>query len=490
MDFLDPKKRRAHEIRLFTGYFLTGIALLLVATILFFQATGYDVDRKTGAIIQNGLVFVDAHPESATIRLNGQQKGQTDNRLVLPAGPYDLELRREGYRTWTKSFTLQGSTIERFVYAFLFPSKLEPKDLRALDAPAGAAMQSPDRRWLLVQQSSASNVFAMTDLNSEEDITTTITIPAEIMPATGQTELVEWSTDNRHVLVKHVADGAAQFVVIDRESPVTSVNLTTTFVGTSFDGIRLRDKKFDQYFLHDSATGSLRTAELRTRAVAPLANNILAFQPHGVGEVLYVTNEGAANGKVFVRLRSGSDTYTIKEANAAPKYLIDLARFDGGWYIAVGATNDPRVYIYKNPVDDLQRENADTLIPFSTLRIDNPEYLSFSANTRFIGVQSGNNFAVYDAETKRQYKYERDLPIAAGQKATWMDGHRYAIVSQDKLYVFDFDGTNQQELVSLYGQYIPFFDRDYDFLYTLSPSVANPTSPAVVRTPMRITADQ
>ncbi len=490
MDFLDPKKRRAHEKRLFAGYFLIGIALLLLTSILFFQATGYDVDRKTGAIIQNGLVFVDAHPESATIRLNGQPKGQTDNRLVLPAGAYDLELNRDGYRTWKKSFTLGGSTIERFVYAFLFPSKLEPKDLRALEVPAGVALQSPDRRWLLVQQSTATNAFTVTDLNSEEDVTTAITIPVEIMPATGQSELVEWSSDNRHVVLKHSADGVPQFIIIDRENPGSSVNLTSTFAGTPFDAIRLRDKKFDQYFLHDTTTGTLQTAELRTRAVAPFAANIIAFQPHGDNEVLYVTNEGSAEGKVFVRLRSGSDNYTLKEIAAAPKYLIDLARFEGAWFVAIGATNDPRIYIYKNPADDLRRKDTSTLSPFTTLRIDSPEYLSFSANTRFIGVQSGKNFAVYDAETKRQYKYERDLPLTPGQKATWMDGHRYALVSQNKLYVFDFDGTNQQELIGMYGQYLPFYDRDYDFLYTLSPSVANPAAQAIVRTPMRITADQ
>ena len=93
MDFLDPNKKRAHTIRLFVGYFLVGTAIALASLILLFQSFGYDVDRKTGKVIQNGLIFLSAHPESADVYLNGQRKDKTDLRLAVPAGPYSVELK-------------------------------------------------------------------------------------------------------------------------------------------------------------------------------------------------------------------------------------------------------------------------------------------------------------------------------------------------------------------------------------------------------------
>src|SRR5687768_8210108 len=139
MDFLDPKKKRAHRIRLYIGYSLMAIVLLISTLILVFEANGYDVDRKTGDVIQNGLVFVDAHPAQAKVILNGVEKGQTDMRLVLPTGQYDLELQRNGYRSWKRRFNLEGSTIERLVYPFLFPTKLEPADIQLYASQPGLA---------------------------------------------------------------------------------------------------------------------------------------------------------------------------------------------------------------------------------------------------------------------------------------------------------------------------------------------------------------
>ncbi len=84
MDFLDPKAKRRHKIRLFIGYGLMAAVILSTSAILVFQAYGFDVDRKTGEVIHNGLVFVDSAPDNASVRFNGQeQKQKTNNRFKL-----------------------------------------------------------------------------------------------------------------------------------------------------------------------------------------------------------------------------------------------------------------------------------------------------------------------------------------------------------------------------------------------------------------------
>lgn len=493
MDFLDPKKRRAHFIRLYVGYFLVGLALFIGTLLLFFEASGFDVDRKTGAIIQNGLVFVDAHPEPATVYLNGVDKGQTDMRLVLPAAPYDVELKREGYRSWKRSFTLMGSTIERLMYAFLFPEKLESKDLQTYSQSPGLATESPDRRWLVVQQPGTITNFNVVDLSNDQNPIAALSVPNSVLspgPGSNKLELIEWSTDNRHILIKHTFNGGSNFVVIDREAPNLSVNLNKSFPGETFDQVKLRDKKFDQFYLLNTKDAVLRSTDIRTKIVSTVANRVLAFQPHGADVLMYVTDEGAVEGKVFVRIREGLSTYTLREIAAAPAYLIDLARFENSWYMAIGSTADPRIHIYKDAFNDLKNSNSAKAAPFTVLRLDNPQFVAFSANARFLGVQSGSRFAIYDAEMNRHYNYDTKLALLPNQKASWMDGHRYAVVSGNKLVVFDYDGINSQTLIGVSPDHLPFFDRDYNAMFTIGPSMADPSKQALLRTELRTANDR
>ena len=91
--------------------------------------------------------------------------------------------------------------------------------------------------------------------------------------------------------------------------------------------------------------------------------------------------------------------------------------------------------------------------------------VSFSTNVRFVAVQGGQNFAVYDIETQQSYRYNIVIPLASTM--AWMDGHRLMGQSAGQAVVFDYDGTNQQILVpSLWGNGA-FFDRSYKKLFVL-----------------------
>jgi hypothetical protein len=106
MDFLDPRKKRAHHIRLMIGYCLVAIAIGLGTVVLVYSAYGYGVNTKNGDIVQNGLLFVDSKPGGANIYLNNKSVNQTTSaRLILPAGDYDLALKKTGYRDWERKFS-------------------------------------------------------------------------------------------------------------------------------------------------------------------------------------------------------------------------------------------------------------------------------------------------------------------------------------------------------------------------------------------------
>lgn len=489
MDFLDPKKKRNQQVKLFVGYALMATLLTVATIFLWFFSFGFNFDPKTNSVIQNGLIFIDSHPESATVLVNGQDKGQTDARMVLPAGNYDLELRREGYRSWKHGVALEGSTIERLIYPFLFPTKLVSDDAETFSAVPTLASQSPDRKWLIVHQSDVLSNFTVTDLSKEKIKATVLSIPESVLNKTGVNHLltpVEWSTDNKHLVIKHEYDGGSEFVLIDRESADKAVNLNKHF-GIKFSDMSLRDKKFDRYYLHDKDTGDLVDANLDDKKTTQIASKVLSFQPHGDDIILYATDLGKSKDNVTVIIKDGNKSYTLRELPKSQKYLLDLARFNGKWYIAAGSSEDQRVYIYVDPFNDLKRNDGYKAAPNVLLRLNQPlEYLSFSANARFIAVQGGSSFAVYDSENKRQFRYDTNISIEKGQEATWIDGHRLNLISDKKLVIFDFDGTNIQTLLGVSSNnFAPFFDRDYNNLFTVSPSVSNKEKTALVHTNMK-----
>lgn len=491
MDFLDPKKRKAHRIKLFIGYALMAAALLFASVILLYQSYGYDYDTKTGRIVQNGFVFLSAHPDGADIYLNGKSKGRTDQRLDVAAGDYTIELKNDGYRTWKRQFTLMGGTIERFIYPFLFPTDLKTSDAQVYGSAPALITQSPDRKLVLVQQPGGFQNFDLVDVSAKSATSTTISLPPTLMETTGPThalELVEWSTDNQHVVLKHTYAGGQEFVVLDIKSPAASINLSRTFKGTAFSTLALKDKKYDQYYLFDEAGKTLFSASLKSATPTLYQANVLAFRSHGDQELAFVTDSGANAGKVLVKVREGSDVYTVREMPAGSKYLLDLTSFDGDWYIASGVAENDRVFILKNPVAVVKGKSERQPQPIAVLRTPAAtEFISFSTNARFIATQSGRNFAVYDAETARQYRYDSGLNLPNGQKVAWMDGHRLTTVVGDHAVVFDYDGTNQQTLTNAINGSAPLFDPDYTAMFTLSPSVKDAAKSALVRTELRVT---
>lgn len=480
MDFLDPKKRKAHRQRLIIGYVLMGIAILTVTYILVLITGGYGYNRKTGTIVQNGLVFVDSHPIGSRIYINGQDRGNVDGRFVLEEGDYKVELKREGYRTWSREFSLDGSSVERLVYPFIFPSKLVQKDVHSFEVEPDLVTESPDRRWILAHSNAAPNVFTVIDTSKKQPVVSSMTVPTSILPVRDGRKLsvVEWSTDNRHVLLKDSFEGGTTYIMLDREEPASSLNIND-LIGHSFSQIALRDKRFDQLYVYEN--GLLETLDVKAKTLDIVARNVAAFWPYGSNMVLYATTDGVEAGKALVKIKQGDKTYTLRTVTASSTYLLNVAEFDGHMYIVAGSSDEGKAYLYEDPLDTLKRTGSTPPTVKALLKTPGAKFATFSANARFVAVQGGSTFAIYDAEANRQYRYDTKLTLEPDQKAVWMDGHRLNLVSASKSYIFDFDGTNKQELNTVKSGAIALFDQGYTAMYTLSPSVSSAGKTAIVR---------
>lgn len=494
MDFLDPKAKRNHTIRLFIGYALMAIVILTTSAILVFSAYGFDVNRKTGEVIQNGLVFVDSAPDDATVYFNKlEQREKTNNRFSLPSGQYNLEIKKEGYRDWSRNFAVNGGEVERFTYPLLLPTKLEPQELENFEAAPGFVTESPDRRWAILGKGGSLTDYTEYDLNTladERPVSRQFTLSPDIFSKSSgprALELVEWSSDNKNMLVKHTFGDSYEFIIISRDQPETSFNINA-LLGQNPTSLVLKDKKFDQWFIHSAEGGILQTANAK-KVVTPLLTGVTNFKTHGEDTIIYTQSVNDGKNQ-RVTLLQDDKAYVIKDIASGPTFL-DIARYEGAWHLVVGSEAENRTYIYKDPQTVLQRNDSTKPAPISILKSNGAmTSVSFSQNTRFIVTQSGQHFEVYDAEYNQYFKYDILEPLDVGVKVVWMDGHRLLAKTSGKAFIFDFNGNNKQELLPSSPNAPVLFDRDYTFLYNVNTSALSPERTGFYATQLRLESDR
>jgi len=287
-------------------------------------------------------------------------------------------------------------------------------------------------------------------------------------------------------MIRHDYAGGSEFIMIDRENPSASFNLSKA-VGTSATAITLRDKRYDQYYVYSAATQSLQTFDLKSKQLTPFLEKVVSYKTYGQDTVLYAADDNEVPGKVSVKLQQGSASYLLKSFPKGSEFQLDMTQFSNDWYMVVAPSKEGHAYIYKNPQDVLKKADPKIpLIPFTVLKIDDPQFVSFSENARFIAAQSGSKFGIYDIETDRRYYYDTKLTLDPGQKAVWMDGHRLMLVVGGKTTIFDYDGINTQSLSASYPGFTPYFDRDYTGLYNVAPSAVVAGKAALTRTELKV----
>lgn len=161
---------------------------------------------------------------------------------------------------------------------------------------------------------------------------------------------------------------------------------------------------------------------------------------------------------------------------------MDIARYDDEWYFIAGSAADNNVFIYTDPLRTIKQNDDQPLTVKAVLRLDKPQFVAFSANTQFVRVQSTNKILAIDLEDSQQYRFQLDETIPADQEIKWMDGHRLIYVVNQQSYVVDFDGSNKQTLVTSRLSNSPFFDRDYDNVFTIEGSKTTNNKAAFTRT--------
>jgi hypothetical protein len=504
MDFLDPKKERRSNIMLLLGYCLVALAIGGATLVLLYQAYGYGLNQQ-GQITQNGLLFISSKPSGSSIYFNNQvYRASTDTRATMSAGAYALRIVRPGYRDWQRPVYVAGGDVQHFDYPFLFPSTLQTTVISEITSSPSFVSQSPDRRWILCDRPAVPGSFTLYDLkNPRQPVSSVIALPAgTFTPGDGAQgwAVEEWANDSRHVVLAHTysSKGVAshEYILLDRQTPPNSVNFTYNLNLPQDETLALFNNQVSQVYVYDAGAQTLNRTNVSDGSVISTLQHILSYKAYADKEILYVTdqplNGKVTPGQVSVVLQDGQQSYTLRTLPAgAPGYVLNLAQYSGDWYVAVGASSDSAVYVYRNPQNQPAAGPDSYPDPWRRLSLNSPSYVAFSDNTQFLMAESGQSFVVYDLENILQYRYSAVQPLDQPQThAAWMDGNRLKYVSNGKLVAFDYDYRNQQTLMPALAGFIPVFDSGYTHVYALAPNTRNPSQTSLESTWLLAPADQ
>ena len=93
--------------------------LIVLVTVIGY-ARGYRFDFEEKSLKSTGIISATSNPKAAKIYINGQLKGVTDTNLTLPPDNYLVEIKKDGYTSWSKKINLKGELVIN-VDPVLFP---------------------------------------------------------------------------------------------------------------------------------------------------------------------------------------------------------------------------------------------------------------------------------------------------------------------------------------------------------------------------------
>jgi hypothetical protein len=279
--------------------------------------------------------------------------------------------------------------------------------------------------------------------------------------------------------------------MLDTTTPRKSLNLNAA-LGLSPTKLTLMNGDFNQYFVYNKVQKTLSTASLGSQKLKLLLKNVGDYATYSDDTVLYVQSQQDNDGKSQVMLYENGKSHPIRRVKSGDKYLLDLNHYGGDLYVLVAARSENEVYIYKNPVDLLDNHPDKALTAAVKLKIKHPDYEDFSPNSQYLVVENGNHFVARDLSYRKTYSYKSPEPLDKPQShAEWMDDGLLDYVSGGQLVVFDFDGTNLQQLMAASPRYAAVFDGNHNYAYTLAPNTDKSVKAKMVltQTPLLTKAD-
>ncbi len=90
-----------------------------VFVIVIAYARGYRFDFGKKSMTPTGIISFSSDPQAAKIFVDGQLRGVTNTNMTLPPGDYKIDIKKDGYTSYSKQIVLKGELVAS-INALLF----------------------------------------------------------------------------------------------------------------------------------------------------------------------------------------------------------------------------------------------------------------------------------------------------------------------------------------------------------------------------------
>lgn len=449
--------KRLRTVKHFSNYILIALVIIVLTTLLVLAAEGYDIDRSTGKVIQNGIILIESEPAGATVSINGVPEPNTSPaRYPVPEGSYQVKMELEGYRPWEANVTVLGSQVSWIYYPLLVPSSISTSTVTSVNNLNFVA-QNPERDTLAVAQDTNIKVIRLYDLGASKLSPTQLVIPNSVLnlegsQAVGAISYLDWSPGGRWLMLDYRVGGQNDFVLVDVNDRRNSLNLDKTF-GREFEAVVLADDDKTAYLL---SGGRVFRANLDTKTLSiAIADNVASVVTSPSGDWI-ITKQATSSSLSDIN----QPEISILEIDDE---VVDVVAGESEGQSVVVLQYADVVEIYRS----LNRSDSSKNLPEKIIKLGpGAKSIAISPEGRFVSVVKQSNTVIYDIETRLTYRVDHGIDEAT----QWLDGYRLLFGRGTQLYVADFSGDNEYQIGGYLSEHGAFINEHSDAIYSVSAS--------------------
>ena len=470
---------------------ITVILLGITTGVLY--TMGYRLDTKDGSIAQGGLLQIATLPPGARVVMDNRQlSGTTPMRVDAQAGSHTILVSSDGYRPWQKTVTVDPGMVHWSNYIRLMPIRPVEQTKLSFDTLA-AVLPADGRDSILAQESLTNNLFKLIDVSGNRTEVENLTLPISLATNPAQTDaepefrMMAWDESDRLVLVEYRYPDYRGWILFDTRSPENSVNVSDLIDDPASVQKIMFDERNGRAFYVLSHGVIRRIDTSNGNQSAPLARNVSNMWQSNDGVVTYATDRDSEGYRtVGYYTRGASEARTLLRFESPESQVVSLVigEYLGRQYAAI--QKDELVQVYRLSLHS--SDSRATLDLKNVAAITAPEALrtlAFSPHDRFVYVQYGASYTVYDIEldkmTASTVKGDEPLDKTLG----WLDRYHLWSDRGERLRWYEFDGQNAQDVTAVAPGFQPKITENNRYLYVVQ-RAADGKSFALVQVQLRI----
>ena len=172
---MDPEKRaRRQSFRIIISECFMVLTVVITVTILGFIVSGYWVNSDF-KVERQGMLQISSLPTGADVIVDNEAawNQRTNTSKVLSSGEHTIELKKEGYDSWSRTINIADGLLYRVHYPRLFLLERSKESIMSLDTISYSTV-SPNREYALTANDTTS--WNLLNLTGDEIASTSIDV--------------------------------------------------------------------------------------------------------------------------------------------------------------------------------------------------------------------------------------------------------------------------------------------------------------------------